>query len=263
MVTLTLRHGPNDRLADLRQRLMCAWRKVRAHRWVREIFSRNVSASARALEVTHGNNGWHPHLHVLLRTDVWSFEDVSRLLVLWCEIAGAALVRQCDGGPAEVGVVWSEARDEKGALYLSKLGAEVAGVGKECKGGNRTPWQIAKAAAQKDETAIALWREYQEAMRGARMLELDERAKELANRQKPEAPTQTWRADVFPEEFEAFKKLERGYWRDDGVWCRGDPLALWLVLEVAASARGDPLAQVRIALDDAISAVFAPPAAAA
>jgi replication protein len=235
MVTLTMRHSRGDSLLSLRKRLMAAWRKVRVTRVVREIFDEKVSASARALEVTYGDNGWHPHLHILLRTEEWTVSEERCLSELWVRTVGAT---------AERGVLWSKRASCASTVeaYLSKLGAEVAGIAKEPKHGNVTPWQLAKAATT-DEAARALWREYAEAMRGARILELDERAKAFARLIEQEQPSQVWRADIFAEEFAALRELERK-----------DPLALWLVLESAIAGGLDPPKQVRIALDDALDA---------
>ena len=72
MVTLTLRHHAGERLEESLNRLMQAFRRVRRTRIVRDIFSARVSATVRATEVTFGRNGWHPHIHLLLRTSEWA-----------------------------------------------------------------------------------------------------------------------------------------------------------------------------------------------
>lgn len=233
MVTLTMAHRSGERLLALRKRLMAAWRKVRTTRVVREIFERRVTASARALEVTYGTNGFHPHLHLLLRTESWNEHEKQTLLEVWMSAVECRKTRA---------VVWSGSKRECVSEYLSKMGAELAGIGKEPKNGNLSPWQLARRALT-DETARALWYEYQTAMRGARLLELDERAKAFAATVEVEKPVREWRVDIFAEEFYAMRDLERR-----------DPLALWLVLESAISGGLDPPAQVRICIDDALEA---------
>lgn len=242
MLTLTLPHVEGQPLKALRAKLMLAWRKTRRTRTVREIFERRVSASARALEVTHGRNGWHPHLHLLLQTADWSESDRDALVYEWCKQSGASRER---------GVNWAFASGS----YLAKMGAEVAGIGKTPKNGNATPWQLAERALRGDETARALWTEYQHAMHGARILELDERAKELAeSRERPDdAEWKTERFELTSEEFRAVARLERD-----------DPAVLFGVLEAAAyGGRAHFEAAIGDALDALAHARAGPPALAA
>ena len=234
MLTLTMRHHAGESLRDLVKKLFSAWRKVRAGRAVRSVFARRVTASVRAFEVTWGANGWHPHLHLLLRTDTWTSEECGVLEAEWLRHVPASRSRA---------VVWSspiEAWHKSRARYIAKLGAEVAGVAKECKNGNLTAWQIAERAIT-DERFVPRWREYQEAMRGRRTLEFDERAKALLEAApEPEQPLQEWRIDIWAEEFSQLAKLETSV-----------PGVLWEVLETARNAGPDPPTQVRITVDDA------------
>lgn len=239
MVTLTLRHHAGERLEDLLAELMGALRRVRRTRAIRAVFDLRVTATVRALEVTWGANGWHPHVHLLMRTSEWTRYDRETLAQEWRR---AIPGRTVDG----VAVVWStpiESWHSKRALYLTKLGAEVAGVEKRCKNGNLTPWQIAERAVN-DERARARWAEYQNTMKGRRLLELDERAKALVLAAPPaEEPERVWRCDMFAEEFAELVKLERLV-----------PTILWEVLETAIHSGADPPAQVRITVDDALGA---------
>lgn len=69
LLTLTARHLPSQRLAPLRRAIARAFKSLlqgKAAYTFRRRFS--IKAMVRALEVTHGANGWHPHLHVLLFT---------------------------------------------------------------------------------------------------------------------------------------------------------------------------------------------------
>lgn len=68
MLTLTVRHGPFDTLGKLRRGLMRAWRYFwangRGAQQRRKLL--DVRHYVRAVEVTHGDNGWHPHIHAFL-----------------------------------------------------------------------------------------------------------------------------------------------------------------------------------------------------
>lgn len=69
MATFTIRHGLGDDLRHLRTTLASAWDQLvrsAAHKRLKERF--NIIGYVKALEVTHGRAGWHPHLHVLFFT---------------------------------------------------------------------------------------------------------------------------------------------------------------------------------------------------
>jgi hypothetical protein len=66
MVTFTLRHRVTDRLRSNLDILLEAYRRFsRGAPWKRFKERMGIAGSIRALEVTVGQNGWHPHLHVL------------------------------------------------------------------------------------------------------------------------------------------------------------------------------------------------------
>lgn len=66
MITLTMRHTKDQRLADLIDSLNDAWRRTQRHRRFRRHLAPLLTGTVATLEVTLGENGWHPHLHVLL-----------------------------------------------------------------------------------------------------------------------------------------------------------------------------------------------------
>jgi hypothetical protein len=235
MVTLTLQHNNSQPLRQLLDALLRGLRTIRTRRSVRAIFDRRVSASIRAVEVTHGKNGWHPHVHLLLRTSHWSDDDRATLLREWLSVV--------DGNPA-VAIKWSDpfaAKDIERATYLSKLGAELAGVAKEPKAGHRSPWQIARAALTEPRFA-RLWTEYQEALRGRRILEFDERAKRMvAPESDAEEFIREWRVTLSREEYEALARFERR-----------EPAILWFVVESAVHGGLDPPAVVADTIEDVL-----------
>jgi hypothetical protein len=233
MLTLTMQHSRAQSLRELVDALFAAWRRVRSTRRVRAVFERRVTASIRALEITFGSNGWHPHVHLLLRTSDWSEEERQALAEEWLEVVPGLQARA---------VRWStpvESWHRRRALYLTKLGAEVAGIGKTCKNGNETPWQLAERSLR-DPGALRWWREYQETMHGRRLLVFDKRAKALLAEAPPaEQPTQEWRMSVFSEEVQRVAEFEREI-----------PGVFWELLEACRVAGPDPPKNFRIALDD-------------
>lgn len=65
MVTLTIQHVPTDRLAELLRRLRDGFRLLRR----RPFWRRHVRGGVALVEISHGANGWHPHLHVVAVAD--------------------------------------------------------------------------------------------------------------------------------------------------------------------------------------------------
>lgn len=223
MVSLTLRHSRDASLRETMVRLFSAWRRVRSTRRVRDIFTRRVTASVRVLEVTWGaQSGWHPHFHVLLRTDEWTDDERATFDAEWCRVAGAQL-----GG---VGLYWSTAIGwtAQRARYIEKLACEVAGVGKVGKDGRCTPWELARRALSSGAFSL-LWREFQEAMYGRRRLEFDERARAICGDAPEEIPLREWRVFVYAEEFRKISDLEEE-----------TPSILWDILDSAVHSGADP-----------------------
>lgn len=65
--TLTVRHNRSQPLAQVWQTVTEAWRSVVAGKaWVSMRARLGVAGYVRAVEVTHGRNGWHVHIHALV-----------------------------------------------------------------------------------------------------------------------------------------------------------------------------------------------------
>jgi hypothetical protein len=66
-VTLTMRHRRGQPLSALWGALSYAWGRVTAgSSWKRDVAAHGVDGWLRVVEVTHGSNGWHVHVHSLL-----------------------------------------------------------------------------------------------------------------------------------------------------------------------------------------------------
>lgn len=69
-LTLTVRHSHGELLADVLKRVLKSFREIEQSRVFREEKKRiNYFGCIRTVEVKHGGNGWHPHLHLLLVAD--------------------------------------------------------------------------------------------------------------------------------------------------------------------------------------------------
>lgn len=172
MATLTVRHSVADRCADLRPKVAAAWRRVLAGApWTRRRQRHGVRGYVRALEVTHGQNGWHPHLHVLFFMDDGEADDFGEWLYdRWAACSEKAGLGACspDAFKFEKCYRVSQAGD-----YVTKWSSasEITKSHlKDGRAGGRSPWQLIEAAAKGDKRATGLFREYAEAFKGARQL---------------------------------------------------------------------------------------------
>jgi Replication protein len=177
--TATLHHDQGDALKDSLDVLTKSWRALMStksamieKKWY------GVIGNIKAVEVTHGRNGWHPHIHsVILVEDAvefWSLiEWMKRLDGRWSR----ALVRNgWDAG--KVGVRFqldsvNRATTAQLAAYVTKV--QEAGLGNEIaradlkrgRRGSRTPMQIlADFGTDGHADDLALWLEYEEATQG-------------------------------------------------------------------------------------------------
>lgn len=70
LLTLTARHYGGDPLSDVLDGVMKSWQRLlRGKAWAMFKGRWGVHGYIRSIEVTHGVNGWHPHVHALLLLD--------------------------------------------------------------------------------------------------------------------------------------------------------------------------------------------------
>jgi hypothetical protein len=173
LLTLTIRHGYGDKLADTQHGVAQAWRLVFAGRAGQRLKrDLNLAHFARALEVTHGQHGWHPHLHVIcLFRAAPSAEAIARLAECWADAVAIAM-GESHRPELETGCKLTEIWKASDGRYVAKMGLEVSGGidTKAASHGNRTYWQLAKDAAKGDRRAEVLWREATKALHGSRQL---------------------------------------------------------------------------------------------
>ena len=126
------------------------------------------------MEVTHGENGWHPHLHCLfyLPGDLTA-DEIDEFSTWLFERWRRAIERLGYGTcTARVWRFEEAGHSERAGDYVAKWGAdsEIArGVLKAGKGG-QSPWELLQRAAEGDRRSAALFRAYSEAFKGARQL---------------------------------------------------------------------------------------------
>jgi len=217
MLTLTLPHDAGDELRPMRRHVSRAWQFVQSgapwKRWKKRI---GFFGSVRALEITNGVSGWHPHLHVLVLTEgklreQTQLEFVEFVLARWRK--AIARPNKENGAKyreptAEHGVTLTEShRDD----YIAKLGLAdevVNGTLKKGRHGGRTPLQILHditfgvGSEPEQRRSVQLWLEYANEMRGARQLTWSKGLKEAYA-----IPEQTELELAFAEEADVHKVL--------------------------------------------------------
>ncbi|MCH0743043.1 protein rep, partial [Pseudomonas aeruginosa] len=152
LLTLTVPHGLGDDLPTLLGQIRNAWRRTttgRAGKDFRKLLG--IKGTIRALEVTHGQNGFHPHLHVLLFLE----QDATNACVqglftpIWqdaCAKAGLPRPSEAHGCRVDDG--------SKAAAYASKWGLEsemTKSHTKQGRNGSRTPWDFLRAFLERSE----------------------------------------------------------------------------------------------------------------
>lgn len=161
MATLTVRHNLHQSLSLLLDAVSSGWTAVRnGVAWRRDFAELGLVGYVRALEVTYGANGWHPHLHVLLFWDRpvgdATVEHVQgALLASWSRGVGKVL----EALPSVSRGVDHRLVDSHGAAYLAKAGFETVGIGKASL--------VSQFASDND---VSHFREFDKSMKGRRSI---------------------------------------------------------------------------------------------
>jgi len=192
LITFTMSHGASQRLAPNLDALLDAYKGLTHGRmWVGFEERFGWITAIRALEVTHGDNGWHPHIHALafmkqpLHYDEQFMFDTT-LSELWI----ARLASQNASADIAHGVDIRTAK--KDAIeYVAKFGRGSSGkwgiereltkaVTKNARGkAGRTPWALLDDYRQGDQHAGALFIEYADAFKLRKQLVTPNAARDL------------------------------------------------------------------------------------
>ncbi len=175
LVTFTTRHHLGQSLREMRRGLQRARERMARSRGYRKLMDELSVGSVRALEVTFGLNGWHPHMHELRflkkGVDLVAFGDALR--VMWLAALDA---EGLSGNGHALTVV---AADASGGDYLVKLDGSASWtaaheltkqVVKKGRHGSRSPVDLLDAYGAGDVEAGQLWVEYAREMKGCHQL---------------------------------------------------------------------------------------------
>jgi hypothetical protein len=203
LVTLTLRHHDGIPLRESWNALGKAWSAVTSgKRWQADKVEFGILGYVRAVEVTHTDNGWHPHVHALVlfdgpvsaeraqivadgMFDRWhaallrkGFDSIRNSGGLDVRLAERAAVRLADYFTKNT---YSERLAPGEGLDGLAAEATLGGQKKGRRSDSRTPFQILADGA---ETGLAddieLWWEWEEASKGRRQLTWSQGLREMA-----------------------------------------------------------------------------------
>lgn len=187
-ITLTVPHGRTDALRGLLRTITQGWGAMMRDRAGRDWKARlGLAGYIRAVEVTHGDAGWHPHLHLLVLTEGPVGDDMRAAFASWLQARWMRYAVDRDWGTTggKFGVdVQDIVSDDGLAKYVAKvqdgdgldrvLGSELArGDMKSGRGrGGRTPFELLGDIAvarrepgdvdgRQERRLVALWREYE------------------------------------------------------------------------------------------------------
>lgn len=246
LLTLTLPHDEGDDLEPMRRAVARAWQYVIAGApYKRTKKKLELTGSIRALEVTHGYHGFHPHVHVLLLTarslkpaeileaETWFFERWRKAITRPDKKTG----KRYREPSRENGVKLEHSRKDD---YIAKLGLgdEIAkGNFKIGRAGSKTPLEILAdarmlpAGSLEQKRAVALWLEYAIEMRGAR-----QHTWSKGLRERYALPEQTdLELSAEPGELEGERLEVFSFSADEWDSIKHDTRALLRILEAAGS----------------------------
>lgn len=183
LVTLTLPHQAADKLAKTITLVSDGFRAVNAGRgYADDRAAFGILGHIRAFEVTHGVNGWHPHLHVIVCLDRRATVDAADALQARWQARWDRWLRRMRWPASldKVGVHVARVRRDAAAVgaYVAKLqegekldrsvGNEVTRADlKSGRKGSRVPFEIlADFGSDGLADDLDLWHEYQLATKG-------------------------------------------------------------------------------------------------
>jgi hypothetical protein len=183
LMTFTLRHTRDDTLESLIDGLGAAVRRFKSGREYQDFKSEwRIQGGIKALEVTYGENGWHPHVHEIVFLDFKANSRSMDGMKRWAaDLWLAALGQEGFSASYEHGLDIRTA-DSDVADYVAKWGHEPRelawGVENEIAGAPNkkahfdglTPFQLLECVGNGDAQARMLFQEYASVMQGKRQL---------------------------------------------------------------------------------------------
>jgi hypothetical protein len=225
LLTFTLQHDIGDNLKVLLSALLDSYRRLKSgKRWDNFVSQSGWVGSVRGLEVTYGENGWHPHVHVLAFFRDSNVDGVEGFLK---ERWRAVLEHNAQTASYANGVTVSTA-DKKVTEYVTKFGHEPINPKRPFRWGmesevtksqlkrsrspkGRTPIELLTDYAMGDKPSGKLWREYAMTFKGRNQLVWSRGLRALFGLGKPESDGEAAKAE--PDDAVLLAKLSLPQWK--------------------------------------------------
>jgi len=177
MPTHTTQHNRSDKLQELLKGFLLAMMKNTGQRaYTRFRNAYGIAHSVKALELTYGSNGWHPHAHTILFLEQDAdFEELAKeMFPMWKSAAVRAGLRE----PSEKAFKVVNASEVR--TYITKMGTEyqwnaehelVKAHSKTGKGSSYSPFDFLRANLEKsDSHLLSRFSEFAYTFHGRRQL---------------------------------------------------------------------------------------------
>lgn len=224
MATYTARHNKATDLREILNGLLEAYRSFKSGKVFQELKEKyGWIGSVRTLEVTYGDNGWHPHIHELIFfANELDVEAIDRLEFACKGHWKRVLERFGQSATHEHGMALqssdSEIRD-----YVAKYGHEPINTGwtaaheitkqvtKKGKRDGRTPTQLLYDYWEGDMNARKLWKEFALTFKGRNQLVWSRGLRELLKMGKERSDEEV--AEEVPEDAKLLATLTKSQWQ--------------------------------------------------
>lgn len=183
LVTYTLSHQGDDLLTHVMGALSASLRDFKAGRgWQGIKHEYSVLGGIKALEITYGKNGWHPHVHELMFLDVPSEKVNVYALQKWLADRWLEILQKHGMSASYEHGIDVRTADSAIADYIAKWGRQpremawgaehelARSANKKAHNDGLTPFQLLEAVSGGDARARVLFQEYARAMDGKRQL---------------------------------------------------------------------------------------------
>ncbi len=184
MLTLTQGHKGFSAPLKMRKDLARRWQRMLGGKaWKTTAAQTYILGTCRAMEVTHGKNGWHPHLHVLLFIGAEAGTEEIVHLIGWLKDRWVRYT-EADGydcSDSAQNIRFADSATNAGN-YMTKFGVdwEITHAHLKKGKGGRSPFQILAEYKQTGFPYDAeLFRQYGLAFKGARQLTWSGKARKL------------------------------------------------------------------------------------
>jgi len=227
----TLRHTASDSLKDLLTARTKLWQRVAQSRPVRECRKDlGVSGIIRGSEITYGQHGWHPHIHPVFVFD----REISPAYVqqlhavqqtAWITAAHNLGLSAPATAAQQLGLVYDSADINR---YLTKttfngthsVSWEVTSsqTKSSVRTGGRTQWEILDGVRHGCADSLDLWREYEQATKGTRVLTVSPGLRKKAGLDMEQSDEELAAMEVGTEADTGFTILDWAPFRENPGW---------------------------------------------